>query len=135
MRTRSMLIAVFMLWIPCVVFFGQEDIVKAVRVKPLYSIDPTSLIHRDGTISKVRITFQNTDVTRIKILTFDLKIWQKDSLILYSARHTIKVDIRPEETQSFDLPLLEKMSPPDGEKDFENASSWGWKIDIVSVNH
>ncbi len=131
--------------------FAQEDPVAATRLVLLYcfadvlnrpSVANVVVTKTENTLNKecvdrVRITFKNSDNSKINNITFDLIISEKsgsESQTLYQARHFITLPMLINEVKTFDLQLNNQISPPEGRKDFDDKNSWSWKIEIVKIN-
>ncbi len=142
---------IFLLSISTNAFSQEDELIKVTRVVPLYCledvlerpsnvntviVDGNKAINK-GCVDRIRLTFQNSDVQRIRNIKFDLIIYEKsgeENLTLYKGRHFIELILLPEEVQTYDLNLPNKISPPEGKNDFDDKSSWGWRVEIIKIN-
>ena len=133
------------------VFSQDDELVKVTRVVPLYCledvlerpsnvktviVDGNRAINK-GCVDRIRLTFQNSEVQKIRNIKFDLTLYEKggeENFTLYKGRHLIELILLPEEVMTYDLILNNKISPPEGKKDFDDKTSWGWKVEIIKIN-
>ncbi len=83
----------------------------------------------DDCVYKVKINFSNYSKYHVSNITFFLII-KVESSTLYKKRHTLNVDIGPDEQVSYDLFLASKVTVPLGYtyEDFYD------QIEIISIN-
>ena len=101
---------------------------RLIMVNPRNIIDSTS-------VGSVRILFKNGDLRNINQIRFDLMIKErrgKKNIILYNIRHTVKLDLLPNEVIMKDIKLKHPISPILHKK--FNKKNWGWDAKIISIN-
>ena len=133
------------------IFAQENDIVKAIRLVPLYCLQEvlerpnntdivianTETTIDESCVDRVRITFMNSDMMSINNIFFNLIILEKTvggEIPIYKARHEINIKLLPDEVKSYDLMLSNKISPPEGEDNFKNKSKWSWNLEIIKMN-
>lgn len=149
---RCLMLSILLFFVGVSGLHSQDmELIKAIKLVPLNCLDDVlerssdvKTIVVDGEnslneecIDRVRITFQNSEVQQIRYLKFDLSIFELNDGIeqlIYKGRHIIPIIILPEEVISYDLQLFNKLSPPTGHKNFDDETSWGWRVDIVRIN-
>ena len=83
-------------------------------------------------IEKMRITFQNNSEYHISSITFILKIKDPNGSTLYKKKHTVKVDLDPDEQAPCkEFYLKEKVS--DYQYGFSDTESVDIDVEILSV--
>ncbi len=115
---------------------SQEDIIKVTDVHPLYCLDRYGRYNYEC-IDRVRMTFSNSDWAYIQNVTFILTLsvqGDSGSTIVYKVKHTINLEMYPEETRPFDLPLLNPISVTDSGWDLEKESNFRWSVVIDQIN-
>lgn len=150
MKSIIVLLLIFITISPNV-YSQESEFIKVTKLVPLYCLH--EILERQSNVStvviesgkaidkncidRVRITFQNGDFQKVRNIKFDLIILDKKDdkeLILYSGRHYVEITISPEEVKSLDLFLSNKISPPEGKIDFDDQTSWNWKVEIIRIN-
>jgi hypothetical protein len=82
----------------------------------------------ENCVDRVKIKFTNSSTSHLSKITFKLKIEVAGSTI-YKKKHTINVDIDPDETIPYDIKLSGKVNGYQG----QNIDDFRAEIEILSV--